>query len=460
MTDSQIGDRVPGADALAAPIGLPATIEAGSADLASTLTGPPVEIKMKKRQLLPIFIAQFTLYIAFVAPSSFSLAIRVEAIDPTTKNIVLALALGIPGVIAIFLTPFVGVLSDRTRSRLGRRRPWLIFGGVLGIVGSSLIGLVPSAPVLIAGWTIAFLGYTFTSVMILAHFGDRLPESQRGKAMGINGAITQIAPLVGILAAGAFTSMPVLMFLVPGAAAFLGLVVFVATMKDPQLTHAVPPLRVGKLFEGFWFNPRRYPNLSWVWLSKALVFVALSFMQIYSVYLLSSRLGLDPAGVAGIVAVVGAGGIGAAILGAIGSGWLSDKLGTRKPFLVVSALTLAVGLFISGTMTSSTQYIIGSLIGTLAIGVYGAVDQALSLDVLPKAEDQNGRFLSTLGLANQIPQAIGPFFAAAVLTAFGGDYMWVYIAAAVFAALGALAILPISIGKRAELSTTSTQVMR
>lgn len=455
MTDPETPTRV----GPAAPTGLPAAMEVGSEEIGEAVSSHPEGSRMPKRQILPILIAQFTLYVAFVAPSAFSLAIRVESIDPTTKDIVLALAIGIPGVIAIFLTPFVGVLSDRTRSRLGRRRPWLVFGGVLGLVGSSVIGLGESAPLLIVGWTVAFLGYTFCSVMILAHFGDRLPASQRGRVMGINGAITQIAPLVGIVAAGAFTATPALMFLVPGIVAFLGLVLFVLTMKDPRATGPAPALRTGELFQGFWFNPRRYPNLAWVWLSKALVFVALALMQIYGVYLLGSRLGLDPAGVAGLVAVVGAGGIATAILGAIGSGWLSDKLGTRKPFLVVSALTLAVGLLVTATISSPGQYILGSLIGSLSIGVYGAVDQAISLDVLPADEDQNGRFISTLGLANQVPQAVGPFFAAGVLAVFGGDYSWVYIVAAAFAALGALAILPISVGTRATLATTSTRVM-
>lgn len=442
------------------PLGLSAAMELGAEEIGGAVAdSPSAPSKMRKGQLAALFLAQFTLYAAFVAPSAFSLAIRVEDIDPTTKDVVLALAIGIPGVIAIFVSPFIGVLSDRTRSRWGRRRPWLLLGAALGIIGSASIGLGPSAPILIAGWTIAFIGYTITSVMILAHLGDRLPPSQRGRVMGINGAITQIAPLLGIVAAGAFVSSPALMFIVPGSLAFIGGLVFIALMKDPQVPEARSVLRIAELFQGFWFNPRRYPNLGWVWLSKAFVFIALAFMQIYSVYLLSSRLGLDSAGVAGLVAVVGAAGIGTAILGAIGSGFLSDKLGTRKPFLIVSALALAGGLMVVATITSPAQYVIGSLLASFSIGVYGAVDQAIQLDVLPQAENQNGRFLATLNLANQAPQAFGPFIAAGILTLAAGDYSWVYFAAAFFAVLGALAIIPISVGKRATLSTTSTQVI-
>lgn len=351
------------------------------------------------------------------------------------------------------------MLSDRTRSRLGRRRPWLILAGVLGIVGASLIGLSTSPILLVVGWTLAFLGYTFSAVMILAYFGDRLPANQRGTVMGINGTITQVAPIVGIIIASMLSSTPALMFFVPGAIALLGLIIFILTMKDSQLTGEVPPLRIGALFQGFWFNPRKYPNIAWVWLSKALVFVALAFTQIYAVYLLTSRLGLDGAEVGGLVALLGTLGVPVAILGAIGSGWLSDKFGTRKPFLISSALLLGVAQIIVATTSTQTQYIVGTLISSFAIGVYGAVDQALQLDVLPEDENQNGRFLATLGLANQVPQAVGPFIAAGILLLAGGDYGFVYVAAGIFAALGALAIIPVTVGRRAQLSTTSTKTM-
>ncbi|WP_460510775.1 MFS transporter [Frigoribacterium salinisoli] len=439
------------------PTGPSAAAGLAAAQLGEVALSRPVP-RMRVRQLLPVFVAQFTLYVAFVAPTAFSLAVRVGSVAPDSRDYVLALAVGIPGIVAIFLTPMVGVLSDRTRSRLGRRRPWLILGGALGLIGASVVGLTDSVVLLVAGWLVAFLGYTFSSVMILAYFGDHLPASQRGRVMGINGTITQVAPIAGITLAGAFAETPSLMFLAPGLVAFLGLVVFIATMHDRQVSEEHRALKLGALFQGFWFSPRRYPNIAWVWLSKALVFCAIAFMQIYSVYLLTTRLGMTAAEVAVLVALVGTIGIPAAILGALGSGWLSDKLGTRKPFLIVSALVLGAGLITIATAASVPQYIIGSTICSLAIGIYGAVDQALQLDVLPDDENQNGRFLSTLNLANQVPQAIGPFAAAAVLFLAGGEYGSVYWVAALFAVLGAAAIIPISLGRRATLSTTSVQV--
>ena len=446
-----------------APASAAAAFELASEGVGEAVGGPPGADgmpPMPKRQIIPALIAQLTLYIAFVAPSTYSLAVRIEALAPESKNTALALAIGIPCAIVIFITPLVGVLSDRTRSRFGRRRPWLVAGVLAGIAGAVVIGLVPSLAALIIGWTIAYIGYTITAVMILAFFGDRLPEGQRGRVAGINGTITYLGPIIGITLASQLHAAPAAMFIIPGVLAVVGGLFFAVTMRDEPVTTPRAAVRAGEIFGGFWFSPRRYPNLGWVWLSKAFVFLGLSFTSIYSVYLLTSRLGLDAAAVGGVVALTGIAGVGTAVLGALGSGWLSDKLGTRKPFLWTSAILIAAGAVTVGTTTSITQFILGSVLGSFAIGVYGAVDQAVQLDVLPQEEDQNGRFLSTLGLANQIPQAAGPFLAGAVVAIAAGNYTVVYVVAGVCSLLGALAILPISIGKRSQESTTSIEVPR
>lgn len=326
---------------------------------------------------------------------------------------------------------------------------------LIALAGSALVGLGNDAVTIVAGWAVAVVGYTLSTSMLLAYLGDRLPEEQRGKVMGINGAITQIGPIVGIVIAGSFASQLGLMFLIPAAIAFLGPVWFLVSMRDSQYSGALPPFRFSDLTRGFYFNPRRHTNFGWVILSKLFVYASLAFGGLYGIYLLQARLGLDTGAVATLIATVAGLGVFTAIIGAIGAGWLSDKLRSRKPFLIASGVLLVASPLIVGTTTSTLQFIVGGLVGTFAIGIYGSVDQALALDTLPSDENENGRYLAIFGLANGIPQAFGPFAAAFVLTLAGGDYSWVYYVAAAFAALGALSIIPISVGKRASLSTVS-----
>lgn len=432
------------------PQGFPAAHEQGGERVATALASVPQPTEsVPFRQIAPILLAQLTMCVAAITPTAYSLAVWLERIAPEQKDALLPVAVGVPSLLIIFLGPIVNVLSDRTRSRFGRRRTWVLVGMTAGTLGSLLIALVPSIPTVIIGWTVASNGYSIMSAMILVHFSDRLPEHQRGRVMGLAGAITQLGPLVGVIAAGALAELPAMLFLLPAGLALLGNGVFAAVMKDPQYTGVRPPLDLRGLAQGYWFNPRRYPNLGWVWLNKAFIYLALSVMTLYSVYLLSSRLGLEQIQVAGIVSLSGMFGVGGAILAAIGAGVLSDRLQKRKPFLVVAAVVLAGGLVLVGTAGSVVQFVIGTVINAMAAGIYGAVDQALQLDVLPAGEDQNGRYLAVLSLAQQIPQGIGPFLAGAVLALAGGEYGWVYFVAAGCALVSILAVAPIRIGRSA-----------
>lgn len=456
MSNRHLPENVEPLGQSAPPLSLQASLAVGSEEVSEALRGvntdPP---KMRAGEMLALFLAQLTLFMALVVPMAFSLAIKIGVLDPTNKDALLGLTIGIAGTLVLFTNPLIGVLSDRTRSRFGRRRPWFFGGVLLGTAGSVVLAFSSSSWMLLVGWCIALAGYSMSSQTLLTHLGDRLPESQRGKVMGIIGAITQVGPILGIVLAGAFASQLSLIFLVPAAIALLGTLWFAAAMKDPKFEGELPAFRLASLTRGFYFNPRKHSNFGWVILSKIFVFVYLAFIGLYGVYLLMSRFGLDAAGAASLIGLMSLGGIVLAIGGAVGSGFLSDKLHSRKPFLIISASLLAASAVTIGTSTGITQFVVGSLMSSLGIGIYGAVDQALALDTLPSEENENGRYLAIFGLANAVPQAFGPFLAALVLSVAGGDYTWVYFVAAGAAALGALAIIPISVGRRALLSTTS-----
>lgn len=428
------------------PLNTAAAAELGSEQIGAALNAEPTQ-RLKKGYLALLILATCALYVAWIAPIGFSLAIRVGQLDPANRNGLLALALGIPGVAVLITGPLVGVLSDRTRLRFGRRRTWMVAGSIAGLLGSVVVGVADSVPLVIGAWTVAYIGYTAVGGMLLTHLGDRLPEEQRGRVAGFSGAVTQLAPVVGIVIAGSFTSTPALMFVIPAIVAFIGIAVFAIVMKDaPAATRT--PIGIRSILEGFYFDPRRHPNFGWVWVSRVLIFLALSFSTIYTVYLLGARLGLPSAAIAGLVATTGIGGVLLGIVGAILGGYLSDKLQRRKSFLVLAAVLIAVGLVTVATTTSVPQYFLGSFISVLGIGVYGAVDQAIMLDVLPTEEGQNGRYLAIFNLANQFAQAIGPFLAGVIVAIGAGEYAWVYIAGGVLALIGGAAILPVRIAKK------------
>jgi MFS family permease len=403
---------------------------------------PPPLKRWTGRYMTLLFIASFAVSVAQLAPSVYSLAVRVQAIDPADKDTLLAVVLTIPAIFIIFVNPIVGILSDRTRSRFGRRRPWMIGGLAVGMFGLIVVGVAPTIPLVIVGWTIGYLGLTTIGSLIITHLGDALPEEQRGKVSGINGAIAQLGPIVGVIVSGMLVGLPFLLFFIPGVIAVLGSIAFLIRMNDPSTKHVeFERISILGVFVQMVFNPRHHKDFAWVWLSKALVFIALYMMSIYTVYFLSDRLDMSVGAIAGTVALVGGLGVFGAIGGALVSGFLSDRLRRRKPLLVIAGFILAGGLVLIGTTTSLTQYIVGGVLFSLGSGVFGAVDQALSLDVLPDRQSP-GRFMAIIQLANEIPKAIAPILAGLLVAiGVGGNYQLVYFAAAVCALLGGFLVL-------------------
>jgi len=71
---------------------------------------------------------------AMTAPAITGLPLAVDLLAPPTERTgILALAVTLGAVAATIANPLFGALSDRTRSRLGARHPWIIGGSVFGL---------------------------------------------------------------------------------------------------------------------------------------------------------------------------------------------------------------------------------------------------------------------------------------------------------------------------------------
>lgn len=105
--------------------------------------------------------------------------------------------------------PFIGYLSDRTRTRWGRRRPWIFLGAPFFTLFSLLIWRPPGAPEswINAVWlAVALGGFWFFFTTVTAPYAALLPEITRHRGerveisgyMAINDALGVIAATVGI----------------------------------------------------------------------------------------------------------------------------------------------------------------------------------------------------------------------------------------------------------------------
>ena len=126
--------------------------------------------------LIPVLVlAAFGLYLASLAPQIVTLAVRIAGVDPDGKTIGLSAVLLAGAVVSIASLPVFGALSDRTRGRYGRRRPWFVGGAAMGLLGLVIAGSMPSVAGIAIGWGIASLGYGAA----FAGFLPLIPNSSR-----------------------------------------------------------------------------------------------------------------------------------------------------------------------------------------------------------------------------------------------------------------------------------------
>ena len=83
----------------------------------------------------------FGFWMANLAPVQLVLPNQFDALDHAHKVRDFGMVSGVTGVAALFALPLFGALCDRTRSRFGRRRVWMLAGTVVFAVGLLATGL-------------------------------------------------------------------------------------------------------------------------------------------------------------------------------------------------------------------------------------------------------------------------------------------------------------------------------
>lgn len=396
---------------------------------------------MSGRFIFVYLSTYFSFMLVSLMPALFSLAFKMQILTPDTKTASLGILVGAGAIVNIVAMPIAGVLSDRTRLRWGRRRPWLMLGILLGLSGAAGVALSPSLPAAISAWCVSNIGVACLAAAINPVIAEIVPEFQRGKVGALNGIATQLAGVCASLAGSLLTSNVLLLFVVPFVFLIVSSLAFVVTVPDrPAAVPSVGTGRgIGAVFSDLAFNPLMYRDFSLVLLGKFLLQVGMTFFSTYQMYFLLDRLGFTPETAGQRLALVGGIGILVTTGFAVVSGILSDRWGRRKGFIYVAAALAAAGLATLGLAENFLIFAAGGLMVLACAGIFGSVDIALVADTLPDKENGASRWMGLYGVASNLPNAIAPVFAPLILmigSAEANNYTLLYTSAAVVA-LGA-----------------------
>jgi MFS family permease len=380
----------------------------------------------------------------FIAPLLVSLALKINSLVGIKQAPdSLALVAGIGAIVAMIGNPLFGRLSDRTSSRLGMRRPWMIIGLVGGSLGILIIALAPSIAVVLVGWCIAQLFFNALLAAQVAVLPDQVPAAQRGLVSGVLGVCLPIASVNGTFLVKLFDGNQLAMFLAPCAIGGFFIVLFAMTLKDRRLDKAdKPPWSLTQFASTFYVKPWKSPDFAWVFSSRFMFVLAYAFLTTYQAYYLLQKIGSTTADVPQQIFLGTLAQSGVVIAASLISGRLSDRTGRRKIFVLTAAIVYGLALFVVAVASDFNGFLVGMAISGLGFGMYAAVDLALVADVLPD-KDNVAKDLGVFNIAGALPFAIAPAIAPVILAIGNGSYAVLYTAAGACALIGALAIVPV-----------------
>lgn len=402
----------------------------------------PVRTSGERRLLGGLLANGVALYAVYGAVPAVLLANLVAQIDPDGKSTALGVISAIGAVGAMLANPIAGALSDRTRSRYGRRTPWMAAGALLGGLSLIAVGTASNLVWIAVAWTLAQIFLNGLQAPLTAVVPDRTPEERRGLFSSVVGLAQMIGATAGTALAAAFAHALGLGFAVFGLLVIAGTAVFVLLNREPSTAQAaVEPFRPRAFLASFWVSPRRHPDFAWAFLGRFLMILGYFSVSSYQLYILEDYIGMSRDRANTLVPLLSLAMLPAMVVAISVAGPFSDRIGRRKPFVIGASVGMAVALALPLVLRSVGGMFAFAVLAGCAFGMYMAVDTALMTQVLPNPDDA-AKDMGVLNIANAAPQALAPALAAVAIGLFGG-YRSLFVVAVVLVIAGALSVLPI-----------------
>jgi MFS family permease len=403
-----------------------------------------------KRNVSARWIALFAtawlgIWMAQLTPIQLLLPLQIAGLvtsDDWTQSVVaFGIISGIAGGCALIAFPLTGALSDRTTSRWGRRRPWILVGTVLFAVSLLLLGLQTTMLGIGIFWALAIIGFCVLSAAITATISDQVPVDQRGFVSGWVSAPQAIGTVLGLVLVLFLTLSVFVGYALMAVLLVILVLPFLIVMPDEVLAKVLrPKFSLRKMITGFWVNPVAHPDFGWTLLSRILVNLGNALGTTLLLYFLLYGLNRGASAQDDLLQLTFVYLIFFTIA-ALAFGKLSDVIHRRKPFVYAAAYLQGLAALLLALVPNLFIATIGAGLLGLGYGCFMAVDQALATQVLPSTFSR-GKDLGIMNIATAVPQAVAPLLGAFLVAALGG-FAGLFIASAVAAGLGGLAVIPI-----------------
>lgn len=213
----------------------PVAAAAAATELATTATSADMteQLRPERWQYLGLSLAFLAVSAVWGAGLQVLLPQQVAALVGNAQKVtVLGLVTGMSAIVAMAWAPIAGLLSDRTRSCLGRRNIWVLFGAIATALLLLLLGQAATIPLVIALWCAVQITTNSISSPLSAVIPERFPISRRGTISALTGIGALLGTFLGVAIGGLTRSLTAGWLTVGGVALVLG-VLYALTAREP-----------------------------------------------------------------------------------------------------------------------------------------------------------------------------------------------------------------------------------
>lgn len=376
------------------------------------------------RVLAILGIPTFALALAITTVSTY---LPVIAQDFSDSTIVIGLLIGGEGLIALFVPLVVGSWSDRLRTPLGSRLPFIIAATPLIVAALVLVGFVSTIAQAAVVMAVFFVGYFVAYEPYRALYPDLLDASIAGRAQSSQAIFRGLGTFLALVGGGLLITIGEPLPFIAAAVivgASMGAFCWTGVRLRRRREHKAPLEEpIGQTWRRILDIVRGHRELQAFLVANALWELSLAALKTFVVLYVTKSLGLSLAGASlaiGAAAVVVLG-------GALVSGTLGDRVG-RASVMRVSLAIYGVGLLIP--FATTTGWVVALAVPLVAFGggVTMSLPYALLVPMMPR--NAHGAVTGLYSLSRGLGISLGPLLAGVAIQAAGDDYRWTWVVCA------------------------------
>ena len=142
--------------------------------------------------------AQSAALLAIIIPTQILLFVARGPVGNTEQASFLGWMITGASVVSLLLPPLIGSLSDHTSGALGRRRPYIINGGLLIVLSTPFLVTSENIFFFLAGLILLLVGRNILTPAYQGLIPDNVPKERRGAASGYVGGLTILGSVVSL----------------------------------------------------------------------------------------------------------------------------------------------------------------------------------------------------------------------------------------------------------------------